>query len=265
MAPDSTVRTPDFLCATVLERLQYVVLEHIAGTHFRVLGHPSTWLFRLYPEAESDLQLSVDTRTPVLHNFLADAADVWQTGDAGIGRSGFWTEQTAFDVPWHFEALALRLGTSRLLIIQHSTAAYAQQASVLQRARDLALQQHEHERGHQRTRQTLTMQLVDMERSRDDVAAILQELGLATLLIDQAGYRPERDELPCRYGLLHPMTSHNPLRVEFAQWIALARDLLKARSLRAVLGHLLMPPGWAPEGPGETTEALRAQAAPASR
>ena len=74
-------------------------------------------------------------------------------------------------------------------------------------------------------------------------------------------YRPERDDLPCRYGLLHPMTSYNPLRVEFAQWIALARDLLKSRSPKAVFGHLLMPPGWAPDGPGETTEALRAQAA----
>ena len=57
------------------------------------------------------------------------------------------------------------------------------------------------------------------------------------------------------------MTSYNPLRVEFAQWIALARDLLKSRSPKAVFGHLLMPPGWAPDGPGETTEALRAQAA----
>lgn len=187
MAPDMSLRAPDFLCATLLERLEYVVLEHIVGTHFRVLGHPSSWLFRLYPEAESSLELSVDARTPVLHNFLADAAEVWQTGDARIGRSGFWTEQTAFDVPWHFEALALREGTSRLLVIQHSTAAYEQQASVLQRARDQALHQHEHERGYQRTRQTLTMQLVDMERSRDDVAAILQELGLATLLIDRDG------------------------------------------------------------------------------
>ncbi|MCW5797288.1 MAG: Sigma-54 factor interaction domain-containing protein [Nitrospira sp.] len=187
MAPDTSPRPPDFLCATLLERLQYVVLEHIGGTQFRVLGHPSNWLFRLYPEAESGLQLSVDTRIPVLHNFLADAAEVWKTGDARIGRSGFWTEQTAFDVPWHFEALALREGTSRLLVIQHSTTAYEQQASMLQRAREQALQQHEHERGYQRTRQDLTTQLVDMERSRDDVAAILQELGLATLLIDQDG------------------------------------------------------------------------------
>lgn len=73
-------------------------------------------------------------------------------------------------------------------------------------------------------------------------------------------YTPERDDLPCRYGLVHPMTSYNPLRVEFAQWISLARDLLRARSLRAVFGHLFMPPGWAPHGEGDTTEALRARA-----
>ena len=78
-------------------------------------------------------------------------------------------------------------------------------------------------------------------------------------------YVPERDELPCRYGWVHPITSANPLKVEFTQWIALARDLLRARSLRALLGHLFMPPGWRPHGPGETTEDLRARAAGAGR
>lgn len=74
-------------------------------------------------------------------------------------------------------------------------------------------------------------------------------------------YVPERDDLPCRYGWVHPITSANPLKVEFAQWAALLRDLLAARSLRAVAGHLLMPPGWRPDGPGQTTEELRARAA----
>ncbi|MBL8331828.1 MAG: sterol desaturase family protein, partial [Rubrivivax sp.] len=74
-------------------------------------------------------------------------------------------------------------------------------------------------------------------------------------------YIPERDDLPCRYGLLHPMTSRNPLVVEFAQWFWLARDLLSARSLRAVWGYLVRPPGWRPDGPGETTEELRARVA----
>jgi sterol desaturase/sphingolipid hydroxylase (fatty acid hydroxylase superfamily) len=74
-------------------------------------------------------------------------------------------------------------------------------------------------------------------------------------------YRAERDDVPCRYGLVVPVATYNPLRIEFAQWIALGRDLLAARSVRAVLGHLAMPPGWAPDGPGATTEALRARAA----
>jgi sterol desaturase/sphingolipid hydroxylase (fatty acid hydroxylase superfamily) len=75
-------------------------------------------------------------------------------------------------------------------------------------------------------------------------------------------YKAERDDLPCRYGLVHPITSYNPFYVEFAQWISLARDLAKARSLRALAGHLLMPPGWAPDGAGSTTEELRARQRP---
>ena len=70
-------------------------------------------------------------------------------------------------------------------------------------------------------------------------------------------YVPERDDLPCRYGLVEPQTSYNPLRVEFAPWASLARDLARARSLRALLGHLFMPPGWRPDGQGHTTADLR--------
>ena len=70
-------------------------------------------------------------------------------------------------------------------------------------------------------------------------------------------YTAERDDLPCRYGWVHPITSHNPFYVEFAQWISLARDLARARSLRALVGHLVMPPGWSPHGPGDTTQELR--------
>ena len=63
-------------------------------------------------------------------------------------------------------------------------------------------------------------------------------------------YRAERDDVPCRYGLVVPMTGYNPLKIELFQWGALARDLLAARSLRAVLGHLSCRPAGAPTGPG---------------
>lgn len=63
-------------------------------------------------------------------------------------------------------------------------------------------------------------------------------------------YVPERADLPPRYGLTTPLYSDSFWRVEFHQWIALWRDLRAARSLKAVVGHVLMPPGWRP---AETT------------
>jgi sterol desaturase/sphingolipid hydroxylase (fatty acid hydroxylase superfamily) len=74
-------------------------------------------------------------------------------------------------------------------------------------------------------------------------------------------YRGERDDVPCRYGLVEPMVGYNPVRIELLQWQRLGRDLLGARSLRAFVGYLTMPPGWSPHGNGSTTEELRARAA----
>ncbi|MEZ5660833.1 MAG: sterol desaturase family protein [Burkholderiaceae bacterium] len=73
-------------------------------------------------------------------------------------------------------------------------------------------------------------------------------------------YVPERDDTPCVYGWVRPIRSYNPLAIEFTTWASLARDLLSARSLREVGGYLFGPPGWRPDGAGETTEALRAAA-----
>lgn len=70
-------------------------------------------------------------------------------------------------------------------------------------------------------------------------------------------YIAERSDIPCRYGLVKPQTSYNPLRVEFDQWLSLLRDVVVARGLKAKLAHVVMPPGWSSTGPGETTEELR--------
>jgi len=79
-------------------------------------------------------------------------------------------------------------------------------------------------------------------------------------------YIPERDDLPCRYGLVTPLRTYNPLKIAFFYWVEIFRDLRKARSLRDVAGYLFGPPGWAPDGKGPTTENMRRRAglAPAS-
>ena len=70
-------------------------------------------------------------------------------------------------------------------------------------------------------------------------------------------YIAERDDIKPRYGWVQPITSHNPLRIAFQQWINIVADLRKARSARDVSGYLFGPPGWQPDGNGPTTENLR--------
>ncbi len=72
-------------------------------------------------------------------------------------------------------------------------------------------------------------------------------------------YVAERDDIKIRYGLVEPELSNNPIKIEFVEWRKLLKDLLSARSLRAVLGYLIMPPGWRADGKHQTTEALRGQ------
>ena len=70
-------------------------------------------------------------------------------------------------------------------------------------------------------------------------------------------YRADRDDIPCRYGLVEPVVGHNLWRIEFGQWVLLWRDMVRASGLREWLGTLLMPPGWKASGDGQTTEDLR--------
>jgi sterol desaturase/sphingolipid hydroxylase (fatty acid hydroxylase superfamily) len=52
----------------------------------------------------------------------------------------------------------------------------------------------------------------------------------------------ERADLPPRYGLTTPLVTCNPLRIAFHEWIALGRDLLRARHPQALAAALFAPP-----------------------
>ena len=73
--------------------------------------------------------------------------------------------------------------------------------------------------------------------------------------------RVERDDLPCRYGLVKPLRSNNPLVINFHEWLALGRDLRAAKTWAERWNYLFGPPGWRPDGTGFTTADLRRGAA----
>jgi sterol desaturase/sphingolipid hydroxylase (fatty acid hydroxylase superfamily) len=70
-------------------------------------------------------------------------------------------------------------------------------------------------------------------------------------------FAPERDGAPITYGLVRQIDTLNPVKIAFAEWIAMARDVRSARSMGEALGYMFRAPGWRPDGTGMTTRALR--------
>jgi sterol desaturase/sphingolipid hydroxylase (fatty acid hydroxylase superfamily) len=69
-------------------------------------------------------------------------------------------------------------------------------------------------------------------------------------------FEPERARPD--YGLTTNLTTYHPVRAAFHEWIAIGRDLRRARSLRDALGYLVGPPGWQPGDRSQTSKARRA-------
>lgn len=70
-------------------------------------------------------------------------------------------------------------------------------------------------------------------------------------------FTPESRDEKCRYGIIKNLGTFNPLVIAFHEWIAIAKDLLRARSLREFIGYTLGPPGWSPDGSRLTTAMIK--------
>lgn len=72
-------------------------------------------------------------------------------------------------------------------------------------------------------------------------------------------FEPERDEEPCRYGIVKNLATFNPLWVAFHEWVSMARDVAQAKSWRERRAYLFGPPGWSPDGSRDTADVIRAK------
>jgi sterol desaturase/sphingolipid hydroxylase (fatty acid hydroxylase superfamily) len=68
------------------------------------------------------------------------------------------------------------------------------------------------------------------------------------------------ERTPVDYGLTTNLTTFNPVRIAFHEWVAMLRDAAHARGLGRRLAYLVAPPGWAPDGRGKTSKQLQAEA-----
>ena len=60
-----------------------------------------------------------------------------------------------------------------------------------------------------------------------------------------------------RYGIIKNLGTFNPLTISFHEWIGIAKDVRKARSLKEVLGYTFGPPGWSPDGSRLTSAMIK--------
>lgn len=61
-------------------------------------------------------------------------------------------------------------------------------------------------------------------------------------------FEPERDDEPCRYGIVKNLGTYNPIVISMHEWWGIVKDVSSAKSIREALGYWLGPPGWSPDG-----------------
>ncbi|HEY6505650.1 MAG TPA: sterol desaturase family protein [Chitinophagaceae bacterium] len=70
-------------------------------------------------------------------------------------------------------------------------------------------------------------------------------------------FQPE-EEKPT-YGLTRPIKTYNPVKIITYEWIAIAKDVLKARSWKERVGYLFNKPGWSPVSKKRSIVAVQAK------
>jgi sterol desaturase/sphingolipid hydroxylase (fatty acid hydroxylase superfamily) len=71
---------------------------------------------------------------------------------------------------------------------------------------------------------------------------------------------PEHRDDPVKYGLVHDIDFHNPLRVAFHEYVDIVKDALRpGLSLGQRLAYVVAPPGWSHDGSRMGSEAIKAE------
>ncbi|MBI1328875.1 MAG: sterol desaturase family protein [Alphaproteobacteria bacterium] len=64
---------------------------------------------------------------------------------------------------------------------------------------------------------------------------------------------------PPRYGIVKNLGTFNPVKVALHEWVGIAADLIRARSIRDAFLYLMAPPGWSPDGSRQTSDSIKAE------
>jgi len=72
-------------------------------------------------------------------------------------------------------------------------------------------------------------------------------------------FEPERQDEPCRYGIVRNLGTYNPIKICLHEWLAIIKDVRRSKSIGEALGYWLGPPGWSPDGSRDSSKILKAR------
>jgi PAS domain S-box-containing protein len=117
--------------------LDIVAFERLVDGELRMVSAIPKWFARTCPEIGADAnRAALLERFPFLANFLVDAEDFWSRSDPGRLKSGIWIDTDTNGNECQFEASAISLHQTRLLLIETAGCNDDEMQSILQKARE---------------------------------------------------------------------------------------------------------------------------------
>ena len=69
--------------------------------------------------------------------------------------------------------------------------------------------------------------------------------------------REEREDNPCRYGIVKNIATFNPLKIAFHEWWGILKDAATAKTWKGRFLYIFGVPGWSEDGSRQTSENIR--------
>ncbi|MCS6807073.1 MAG: sigma 54-interacting transcriptional regulator [Acidobacteriota bacterium] len=161
----------------LMAALDIVVLERQPNGAFHILSPTPEWFCGIYPQAatgQTDFQPA--HAFDFLDNFLIDAEAWWHDNQEGWLKSGPWQEADPSGCERYLQAIAIRAGSRKLLLLEQVTQAFEEKHAILQSAREVSLSKTKLEQSYEQVR-----------KSHDDLISILNQLRLGTAITDEHG------------------------------------------------------------------------------
>jgi len=126
--------------ALLLASLQVAAFEALPSDSFRLFSTPPEWLHDLLPSLETNPEVDLVERFPLLEAFLPEAREAWQAVGQSRACSDLWCEAIASGSEMHLQAWALKITGRPFLLIEAADILYRERQQVLQYAHETALQ-----------------------------------------------------------------------------------------------------------------------------